>query len=103
LSPRFSPFGSFSSIETQIKPILVYQRTLRVSFELIDKIDWHDYKFINYEKSRTGPGENGSAVILSDPKEKVKNEIGYKRDGFYTVVSDKISPNRSLPDIRLEV
>lgn len=68
-----------------------------------DRIDWHDYDFIMYEESRAGPGENGSAIHLTDPAEIKENEVGYKRDGFYTVVSDKISPNRSLPDIRLKV
>lgn len=67
------------------------------------QIDWHDYKFMLMETLRSGPGENGLAVKLTDPIEIKANAKGFAQEGFYTVVSDKISPNRSLPDVRLEV
>lgn len=47
----------------------------------------------------TGPGEQGSAVILSAEEEKKKDEL-YKVNGFNALVSDKISLDRSLQDIR---
>lgn len=56
-----------------------------------------------YEATRYGPGENGTAVTLIDPIEIEENEKGYNLEGIYTKVNDKISPERSLPDIRLEV
>lgn len=68
-----------------------------------EKIDWTDYNLVQREWLRVGPGENGTPVTLSDPLEIERNQIGFKLDGFYTVVSEKISPNRSLPDIRLDV
>jgi hypothetical protein len=68
-----------------------------------DKIDWHDYQFMFQERSRSGPGENGLPFNLTDPKEIAANKLGYEQEGFYTVVSDKISPNRSVPDARLDV
>lgn len=74
-----------------------------VLVDIDDKIDWHDYKFMYYEKSRVGPGENGAPFNLTDPKEIEVNKIGYDTEGIYTVVSDKISPNRSVPDCRLPV
>ena len=46
-----------------------------------------------------GPGEQGSAVILSAEEEKKKDDL-YKVNGFNAYVSDKISLDRSLQDIR---
>lgn len=73
------------------------------SYEGLERIDWHDYEFMAYEAARQGPGENGSAVVLTDPFEIEENEKGYKEEGIYTVVNNMISHNRSLPDIRLPV
>ena len=47
----------------------------------------------------SGPGEQGSAVILSAEEEKKKDAL-YKVNGFNAYVSDKISLDRSLKDIR---
>jgi len=70
-------------------------------FRNLDKTrkDWHDYKFIEMEKQRVGVGEHGVAVNLSnyDPAE-VKRQLGL--GGFNGAVSDDISVNRSVPDIR---
>jgi len=46
-----------------------------------------------------GPGEQGSAVILSAEEEKQKDAL-YKVNGFNAFASDKISLDRSLQDIR---
>lgn len=67
------------------------------------RIDWHDYKFMLYEAARVGPGENGAPHKLTNPIDIESNERGHKEEGFATIVSDQISPNRSLPDVRLEV
>ncbi|XP_013411643.1 putative polypeptide N-acetylgalactosaminyltransferase 10 [Lingula anatina] len=63
------------------------------------KIDWHNYKQIAEEKERKGPGEQGSAVILSPEEEQKKNDL-YKVNGFNAYASDKISLDRALVDIR---
>lgn len=62
------------------------------------KIDWNDYDFIKYEKTRTGPGENNEEYIVTDPEEIKKNENWVKLEGFYVEVSNKISLTRALPD-----
>ena len=64
--------------------------------------DWHDYKFMEYEKYRVGIGEYGAAVILNDLDEIIDNERLYKKSGFSDVVSNKISVNRSIPDPRCQ-
>ncbi|GFQ67109.1 polypeptide N-acetylgalactosaminyltransferase 10 [Trichonephila clavata] len=46
-----------------------------------------------------GPGEKGSAFFLPPGLEKTKEEL-YKENGFNALVSDFISLNRTLPDIR---
>lgn len=68
----------------------------------LEKKDWHDYEFIEYEKSREGPGEQGKPFILTDPKDIELNDKLSKIEGLYAVVSDKISVNRSIPDFRPE-
>jgi hypothetical protein len=65
-----------------------------------ERKDWHDYKFIEYEKNRIGPGEQGKPYKLTDPKDIKLNEELFKVEGFYVIVSDKISVNRSVPDSR---
>lgn len=65
-----------------------------------DRKDWHDWKFIEYEKLRVGPGEQGKEHILTDPEDIKLNEKVLEQNGLNGVVSDKISVNRSLPDTR---
>ena len=66
-----------------------------------ERKDWHDWKFIEYEKNRKGPGENGKPFNLTDPADIELNDKLFKIEGLYVVVSDKISVNRSVPDTRL--
>lgn len=63
------------------------------------KIDWHDYRFMEEEQKRTGLGEHGKEVHLP-PEEKAEEERLFALNGFSGLVSDKISVNRSVPDIR---
>lgn len=63
-----------------------------------------DLRYILYPYTRRlinniGPGEQGSAVILSHAEEKKKQDL-YKVNGFNAYVSDKISLNRTIKDIR---
>ena len=61
--------------------------------------DWHDYKFMEFEANQTGPGEQGKAFELTD-KDREENDALLAKYGFYPLVSDKISVNRSVPDVR---
>lgn len=63
------------------------------------KIDWHDYKRIAEESKREGIGEQGRPGFLS-PSLDVKKEKLYQVNGFNAALSDEISLNRSVPDIR---
>jgi polypeptide N-acetylgalactosaminyltransferase len=47
----------------------------------------------------SGPGEQGQAVVLKPEDEHEKQEL-YKTNGFNALISDRISLNRSIPDIR---
>lgn len=66
-----------------------------------ERIDWHDYDFIEYEKTRIGPGER-SGFSLTDPMEIKKNEEFLKNEGVSLVVSEKVSLTRALKDPRDE-
>lgn len=63
------------------------------------KIDWHDYKFIAHEEQRKGIGEHGKSAQLSSKESDMYDKL-FKENGFNAALSDKISFNRSLPDIR---
>lgn len=63
------------------------------------KIDWHDYRFMEMERERKGIGEHGeSAHIKADEESERKRLFGL--NGFNGLLSDKISLNRSVADIR---
>ncbi|XP_048459639.1 polypeptide N-acetylgalactosaminyltransferase 10-like isoform X3 [Rhincodon typus] len=61
------------------------------------KKDWHDHQAIQADAAKSGIGEQGKAVPLSDED---RTSQAYRENGFNIYVSDKISLNRSLPDIR---
>ncbi|XP_043255319.1 N-acetylgalactosaminyltransferase 6 isoform X1 [Colletes gigas] len=64
-----------------------------------DKIDWHDYKRIEEEAKRNGMGEHGKPTFLSPSLDALKEKL-YQVNGFNGALSDEISVNRSVPDIR---
>lgn len=68
-----------------------------------ERRDWHDWQFVEYEKTRKGFGEQGEAVMLTDLSEIELSKNLSQLEGLSPVVSDKISVNRSLADCRLPV
>lgn len=68
-----------------------------------EKVSWEDLDWINYEKNRSGPGEQGQEYVETDPELIAKNEEWLEKEGFYVEVSNKISLTRALPDHRLPV
>lgn len=66
------------------------------------KIDWHDYKQIEEDKKRSGPGEQGKPATLPDNYDRDYVDDVIKANGYDGVLSDEISLNRSVADIRHE-
>ncbi len=67
--------------------------------EQIRLIDWHDYKKIAEDSARQGPGEQGAGVSLDPSEARLKQKL-LSENGFNALVSEKISLERSLNDIR---
>ncbi|EGT53693.1 CBN-GLY-10 protein [Caenorhabditis brenneri] len=66
-----------------------------------EKIKWEDEVVYEREKAREGPGEWGKPVKLPDDKETEKEALSlYKANGYNAYISDMISLNRSIKDIR---
>ncbi|KAI2539837.1 polypeptide N-acetylgalactosaminyltransferase 10 [Homo sapiens] len=59
--------------------------------------DWHDKEAIRRDAQRVGNGEQGRPYPMTDAE---RVDQAYRENGFNIYVSDKISLNRSLPDIR---
>ena len=95
--PPINPTEILSLVENplEILNIDVYPRVQSYKMK-----DWHDYKFIAYEASRVGLGENGTKVILTNPMDIAKNDEVFAVEGLSGHVSDLISVNRSVPDTR---
>lgn len=98
----FGIFYDFSKVEDdKMLPSSTFARKFLQSWTNDQKCrDWHDYEFMEFEKKRSGPGENGTKVVLTDENEIELNAKTFEETGFFVYVSDKISVNRSIPDRR---
>lgn len=89
----------FFLLKTEINEIA--PNALKISSD--EKRSWEDWDFINYEKTRVGPGELGEPVVITNPEEIKKNQEWERKEGFWVEVSNQISLSRSLPDYRPKV
>ncbi|KAG1687667.1 putative polypeptide N-acetylgalactosaminyltransferase 10 [Nymphon striatum] len=64
-----------------------------------EMVDWHNYEFIEAEKKRTGPAEQGVAYEPTDLDKKEKDRL-YSVNGFNAASSRRIAVDRAVPDIR---
>ncbi|XP_067088073.1 LOW QUALITY PROTEIN: polypeptide N-acetylgalactosaminyltransferase 10, partial [Osmerus mordax] len=78
----------------QIKGV---NRLAPVDRDGVRRKDWHDYEAIKRDAARSGNGEQGKAFPLTDAD---RVDHAYRENGFNIYVSDRISLNRSLADIR---
>lgn len=62
--------------------------------------DWHDYMAMARDRIRQGPGENGEKVLNTNKSIAELVSRMSLANGFNAYISDLISVNRSLPDIR---
>lgn len=63
------------------------------------KIDWHDYRYMELERKRSGIGEHGESS-KTKPEEEEERKRVFAQNGFNGYLSDKIALNRSISDIR---
>ncbi|KPP74050.1 hypothetical protein Z043_106829 [Scleropages formosus] len=73
------------------------RKDTQVGQDGVRRKDWHDYEAIRRDAARSGNGEQGKAFPLTDAD---RVDQAYRENGFNIYVSDRISLNRSLPDIR---
>lgn len=64
------------------------------------KRDWHDWSAINKDQHRTGLGERGMPAYITDETQKQMEHDMSMDNGFNALLSDYISVNRSVPDVR---
>ncbi|XP_047234926.1 polypeptide N-acetylgalactosaminyltransferase 10-like [Girardinichthys multiradiatus] len=69
----------------------------KVGHDGVRRKDWHDHEVIRRDAARSGNGEQGKPFPLTDAD---RVDQAYRENGFNIYVSDRISLNRSVPDIR---
>ncbi|KAK5608312.1 Polypeptide N-acetylgalactosaminyltransferase 10 [Crenichthys baileyi] len=75
------------------------QKVVQVGVDGLRRVDWHDYETIRRDAARIGNGEQGKPFPLTETD---RVDQAYRENGFNIYVSNRISLNRSLPDIRHE-
>lgn len=65
------------------------------------RIDWHDRDAMTRDLNREGLGEQGKKAYLEN-HDTDREKLMYRQNGFNAMLSDAISVNRSVPDIRYE-
>uniref|UniRef100_A0A8D3AEC3 Polypeptide N-acetylgalactosaminyltransferase n=1 Tax=Scophthalmus maximus TaxID=52904 RepID=A0A8D3AEC3_SCOMX len=73
------------------------RKVAQLGLDGVRRTDWHDYDAIRRDAARVGDGEQGKPFPLSDTEQV---DQAYRENGFNIYVSDRISLNRSVPDIR---
>ncbi|XP_054610180.1 polypeptide N-acetylgalactosaminyltransferase 10-like [Dunckerocampus dactyliophorus] len=81
----------------QIQGLNQMRKVTQVGQDGVRRTDWHDYDAIRKDAARVGNGEQGKPFPISDAH---RVDLAYRENGFNIYVSDRISLNRSLPDIR---
>ncbi|XP_051902860.1 polypeptide N-acetylgalactosaminyltransferase 10-like [Hippocampus zosterae] len=81
----------------QLQGVNKLRKDNRVDRNGLQRKDWHDYEAIKRDASRSGNGEQGKPFPLADAD---RVDQAYRENGFNIYVSDRISLNRSIPDIR---
>ncbi|KAI3373953.1 hypothetical protein L3Q82_022515 [Scortum barcoo] len=75
------------------------RRVSQMGLDGVRRRDWHDYEAMRRDAARTGNGEHGKPFPLTETD---RVDQAYRENGFNIYISDRISLNRSLPDIRHE-
>lgn len=65
-----------------------------------EKRDWHDFTAMGRDAQRVGIGEQGKRATLDDESQRELERKMSLENGFNALLSDSISVNRSIPDIR---
>ncbi|XP_058853232.1 polypeptide N-acetylgalactosaminyltransferase 10-like isoform X1 [Acipenser ruthenus] len=73
------------------------KKEVRLGLDGDRRRDWHDQEAIRRDAARSGAGEQGRPFPLTDAD---REDQAYRENGFNIYVSDRISVNRSIPDIR---
>lgn len=82
-------------IFTTLKPKIILHPRINDT-----KIDWNNYTFYNEEQNRVGFDENGYPSIIRELHAKRRNFTLFMEYGFDAVLSDEISVNRPIIDVR---
>ncbi|XP_036976240.1 polypeptide N-acetylgalactosaminyltransferase 10-like [Acanthopagrus latus] len=81
----------------QIQGLNQMRKVAQVGPDGVRRTDWHDYEAMRRDAARSGNGEQGKPFPLTETD---RVDQAYRENGFNIYISNRISLNRSLPDIR---
>ncbi|XP_034093068.1 polypeptide N-acetylgalactosaminyltransferase 10-like isoform X1 [Gymnodraco acuticeps] len=81
----------------QIQGLNQMRKVAQVGIDGVRRTDWHDYEAMMRDAARSGNGEQGKPFPLTETD---RVDQAYRENGFNIYISDRISLNRSVPDIR---
>ncbi|XP_059208265.1 polypeptide N-acetylgalactosaminyltransferase 10-like [Centropristis striata] len=73
------------------------RKVAQLGLDGVRRTDWHDYEAMRRDAARSGNGEQGRPFPLTETD---RVDQAYRENGFNIYISNRISLNRSLPDIR---
>lgn len=80
-----------------IEPMKSFYRKKQISNETKD---WNDFKLVKDDRTRIGFGEHGLKTFSEGDPSEAENKL-FDENGHNAMISDMISLDRSVPDLRI--
>lgn len=101
-APDVVEYDDIQDSGAQHKDMMESRKVVYAKMSMAEIQQYREKRFEAYalsEPNRTGPGEQGIGITLR-PEEEARGKEDMEEKGFHLFISDRISLQRSLPDVR---